>query len=225
MSKTISSTHDAGRPDLSGYYGVHQAIRVAGARLCAVAEHAAAHGRPLPDAVPTYWTKFSNELAAHHTGEDDVFFPALAERSERFADTLAGSLEAEHHELDELIRRADHAVMHGSAEEATHHLRAYERFMDRHLGVEDEQVLPLFDHHFTDAEYQVLEQTVVKRIGIGKQALFTVPFVLEAMSEPDRKALLAASPLPPRVVYRLGRRSYARLETAAFGSIDDGSAR
>ena len=71
--------------------------------------------------------------------------------------------------------------------------------MDSHLDFEDEYLVPLFGSHFTGDEYTALTQAAMKHLGIGKQAAFTVPFVMYWAAPADRDKLIAEAPLPFRV--------------------------
>ena len=56
--------------------------------------------------------------------------------------------------------------------------------------------------YFDDEEYEALTKAAIKQVGLGKQAAFTVPYVGYWSAPEDRAALLAAAPLPFRVLYR-----------------------
>jgi hypothetical protein len=91
--------------------------------------------------------------------------------------------------------------------------------MDEHLGFEDEDILPLFSRHFTFEEYDAMEVQAQKALGAGKQAAFTIPFVLYWL-EPETVAhLMDAAPAPFRVLHRLTRRRHARMARTALGDL------
>jgi hemerythrin-like domain-containing protein len=204
-------------PDLTSYRSVHHAIRSAAHRLAAIAPAVGPADRIRVDAIRRYWDGFTGEILGHHTLEDDVFFPALAERSEQMVE-LTGRLEADHHLLDELMDETTTAIacFDRAGARAAQLLEQVASHMDEHLDLEDERVLPLFQQHFTVDEYLVLEDRAMKSIGFGKQAFFTVPFVVDSMPEPDRSQLLSSAPMPMRVLYRMTRRRFARLDRAVF---------
>jgi hemerythrin-like domain-containing protein len=219
MNSTITTVPTTDLPDLTSYRSVHHAIRSTAHRLAGIAPAVGAADTVRVDAIRRYWNGFTGEIVGHHTLEDDVFFPALAERSAEMRE-LAERLEADHHLLDELmdettatIARYDRA---GAPDRVTHLLEHIASHMDEHLDLEDEQVLPLFERHFGAAEYLVLEERAIKSIGIGKQALFTVPFLVDSMEEPVRTQMLGSAPMPMRLLYRATRRRFARLERAVF---------
>jgi hemerythrin-like domain-containing protein len=218
-STTTNSTSPSAVPDLTSYRSVHHAIRTAAHRLANIAPAVGPGDRIRVHAVRRYWDGFTGEILGHHTLEDDVFFPALAERSAEMRE-LTGRLEADHHLLDELmdettatIARFDHAGAPARTAQLLEHIASH---MDEHLDLEDERVLPLFEQHFTVDEYRVLEDQAMKSIGFGKQAFFTVPFVVDSTAEPERSQLLDSAPVPMRLLYRATRRRFARLERAVF---------
>ena len=63
-----------------------------------------------------------------------------------------------------------------------------------------------------------MEQQAIEQIGIGRQAAFTVPFVLSAAGA-DADTMLATAPLPFRVLHSLTKRRHARLSAMAFGPL------
>lgn len=206
-------------PDLTGYRGVHHAIRTAARRLAVAASDMSPNDAPRVRALRRYWNGFAGEVLAHHTVEDDVFFPALGARSAQFAE-YAGQLADDHHVLDELMLDASANIEFftkpGAASRAVRVLARLATHMDEHLDLEDEFVLPLFTRHFHAADYAELEQHAVQAIGLGAQAAFTVPFIVDAMSPADRAHALAGAPAPMKVLYRLTRRRHARLDHAVF---------
>jgi hemerythrin-like domain-containing protein len=209
----------AALPDLTSYRSVHHAIRSAAHRLAMIAPAVGPADRIRVHAIRRYWDGFTGEIVGHHTLEDDVFFPALAERSARMRE-LVDRLEADHHLLDELMDETTATIARfdrpGAPERAAQLLGHVASHMDEHLDVEDDQVLPLFAQQFSADEYLVLEDQAMKSLGFGKQAFFTVPFVVDSMSEPERTQMVSSAPMPMRVLYRATRRRFARLERAVF---------
>ena len=142
------------------------------------------------------------------------------------ATTLLGGLDADHHQLDPMIDRlaagidelADpHVPFEPVHTEMTALTIALRDLLDRHLGIEDDDLLPLFHRNFSAAEYDGLHERAQKSLpktGIA----FAVPWYVEALDEAGKQKALAEAPLPLRLVYRATRRSHLRLVAAAFGS-------
>jgi hemerythrin-like domain-containing protein len=205
--------------DLRGYRAVHLALRDAAHAMAAAAPDLAAGDARRVTAFARYWKGYAGEVHAHHTTEDDVVFPALVTRAPEIDDLLR-VLDADHHHLDELMVEIDAAidrvVRGGSADELTSHLQALAAHMDQHLAAEDEQILPRISAHFTQAEYDVLEQQALKEIGLGAQAFFTLPFIEASVAPDERAALLGDAPLPVKVILRLARGRHRRLAGRAL---------
>jgi hemerythrin-like domain-containing protein len=212
-------------PDLGNYYAVHRQQRIDLQRLATAVETATEadrRGRLRPLAR---WARgFAQELKTHHTLEDEVFFPAVLERVPS-AQALLEGLDVDHHQLDPMIDRlapgiADLADPRVPFEPVRTEMaalaQALREFLDRHLDVEDEDLLPLFYRHFSAEEYDELHeraQQTMPKSHLG----FTVPWFVEALDEAGKSKALATAPLPLRIVYRATRRGHVRLVAAAFG--------
>ncbi|MEP7202993.1 MAG: hypothetical protein ABI894_10310 [Ilumatobacteraceae bacterium] len=88
-----------------------------------------------------------------------------------------------------------------------------------HLDIEDQDVLPLFWRHYTAAEYGVVFQQAVKK---GKKTglWFVAPFSVDCSPEgPARDDFLASVPGLLRLLHRLVRPSYDRLDATALGTV------
>jgi hemerythrin-like domain-containing protein len=209
-------------PDLTGYRAVHHALRTAARRLAIASADISLNDARRVRALRRYWNGFAGEVHAHHTVEDDVFFPALGGRSAQFAE-YAGRLADDHHVLDELMLDASANIEFftkpGAASRAVRLLGHLTAHMDEHLDLEDEFVLPLFSRHFHAADYAELEEHAVKAIGLGAQAAFTVPFVVDSMGDAERAHMIAGAPTPMKVLYRVSRGRHARLDRALFQGI------
>jgi hemerythrin-like domain-containing protein len=209
-------------PDLTTYRAVHTALREAASRMAAAASTLRRSDWRRIDAFSRYWKGYAGEVLAHHTVEDVTFFPALVERCPVAGDLITRT-DADHHHLDELMTAVDRAVARmvrgegpGDLADLLGQLAVH---MDEHLAFEDDDILPLFQRHFSGAEYEVMELAAQKEVGIGKQAAFTVPFVAYWM-EPDALAVtIGGAPTPLRVLYRLTRRRHARLARTALGEL------
>jgi hypothetical protein len=210
-------------PDLTVYHLVHRAMRETASQFArALTELTYADVRRA-SALEWWWTGFAAELHNHHTIEDEIFFPALALKVPAFAAYEAG-LAADHARLDEMMSGLTTATAqlaaggvwnqpYASAVELSAELA---RFLDDHLTVEDEDVLPLFVRHFTASEYAELDERAMKHAPM-QQMLFNVPWALSAVGHEERRELLTVLPTPIRVIWRLTRRRYERRAELAFG--------
>ncbi len=220
----VTSTTDAG-PDLAGYRGIHQTLRAANDQLVAGLQ-----ALPPTTARPTtakalqrWFAGYRGELLGHHEIEDDLLFPALAERVPAFAD-YAADLGVDHHRTDELLDAItadlDRLVAGTSWVEARMAAIAdateLRDLLDRHLDGEDRDILPMFERHFGAEEWDRLDEAALASVPV-RQALFTVPWFMATAAPEDAARTYSVAPLPLKVVWRLTRRRYARLEAVAFG--------
>jgi hypothetical protein len=211
-------------PDLSTYHLIHRAIRHSADQLAAAVADLDDGDRRQARAVAWWYDRFTKELHDHHTVEDEIFFPALAARIPTFAAHDA-ALAADHEHLDEVVAALAAALsgLAGDGDWASCRQVALDQavelacFLHEHLGTEDDDVLPLFERHFSAAEYERLDEaarTAHSPVGM----LFTIPWVLSVCTDGERDGLLASAPKMIEILYRLGRSRYARRTAAAFGA-------
>jgi Hemerythrin HHE cation binding domain len=208
-------------PDLTNYHAVHRALRGGAHQLAAAAWGLATADDRRRQAVVRYWKGYAGEVLAHHTIEDEFFFPALVDRVPVAAELIVRT-DADHIHLDELMDDIGEQMASVRAGRQapeliglTHELADH---MQEHLDFEDREVLPLFVRHFTGPEYHELDEKAVKSLGVGPQAAFTVPFVLAAMTPEEARRTLATAPLPLKVVNALFGGAHRRLVGRAFGA-------
>jgi hemerythrin-like domain-containing protein len=223
-TQTLTTTDAA---DLTIYYEIHQAMRVANEKIIAGLtdptlvdddrRRAAAMGR--------WFAGYRDELRTHHHVEDHLIFPALSARVPAYGD-YADMLAADHDRLDVVIdglaaalgRMATHGGDWSSAKaEATAYAVELRDLLIEHLAIEDSDVIPMIERHFSQQEYAVIEKQVMKQV-TPRQALFTVPWWMATASPEAAAKSWTNAPLPLKVIYYTTRRRYARLVAAAFGS-------
>ena len=208
-------------PDTSDYTIVHGAIRRAGHALTAAAADLTVGDQDRFDAFLRYWHGHTGEILSHHGIEDTIFFPALRERSPE-AVAVLDQLDREHHELDRLMDDAELAlgrVLAGAdAAEAVAALHELAVVMDAHLDLEESDLIPEIGRHFGAAEYAVLTKQAMRAVGLGRQAAFTVPYVLAWAEPAERARIYAEAPLPFKVLHLLTKGRYRRLASTALGS-------
>jgi hypothetical protein len=211
-------------PDTRMYHWLHRAMRISSAQLHAALTGLRPHDRYRARAIAWWFEGFTGELHHHHTAEDEVFFPALAERVPTFAHH-GPALAADHERLDvllEQLRLALAAVAAGDEVEpfladAVRASAELRDLLDRHLTVEDQDVVPLFQRHLTAAEYEELEAEAMKGLAFG-QATFTVPWLMEHLDDAERAVAFDGAPLALKVVWYVTRRRHARRSAVALGT-------
>ncbi|MET0143663.1 MAG: hemerythrin domain-containing protein [Ilumatobacteraceae bacterium] len=182
-----------------GFVGVHLGLRAEVAnvqRLVEDGDDAAARRRA---------RLLATVLHHHHTAEDSVLFPALRERHPGAATTTA-ALEAEHDQLD--------ATLAALVRDVTT-IGATRRLVERHLGAEEHQVLPIWMSSFSTEEHERF--TVgLRRATPLRDAGLMIAWLLD--TAPEGAVELAWDQVPPslRAVHRIWwRRRYER----AYGSL------
>ena len=182
-----------------GFVGVHLGLRAE-----------AAHVERLRDAGDLAGARRRAHLLAtvlhhHHRAEDTVLFPAIVERQPGAAVTTA-ALEAEHGELDVAL-----ATLRDDLDTAGD----VRRLVERHLGHEEQQVLPVWMASFDAAEHERFAGSLRRSTPLRDAGLM-ISWLLD--TAPDGAFDVAWDQVPPalRLAHRAWwRRRYER----AFGTI------
>jgi len=104
---------DRATPDLTFVNLIHRALRVDGERLkVTVAALSPDDAQDRVAGVRDIYDKYREQLIAHHTHEDDLFFPALAAHVGAERMHLA-ELIAQHHQLDDVLRSIEEGPAEG----------------------------------------------------------------------------------------------------------------
>jgi hemerythrin-like domain-containing protein len=220
MYETTTPSALSQAADISDYLAIHDMIRRSTRAFATAASSAGELDRRRAIALDRYWRGYAGELHAHHTIEDEIFMPALIERVPSLAAHIA-RVDADHHQLDALIEAGNAAfgaLRSGSTGEAIGEIMwALDRLMCEHLDFEDDDVVPLFGRHFDQDEYDEMHARALKVIGVGRQALFTIPFVAQWMDSSTWAHMYDTAPVPLKVIYRTTRRRHERLTRLALG--------
>lgn len=210
-------------PDLTIFHVTHRGMRTDSRRLAVALASLDERSAPRQvEAMVRWFDGFLHYLQHHHQLEDTLFWPALLERVPEAASDVA-RLEAEHHDLDEALAGvADSLATLRSARlpfdvARSTALRAANRLVDvlhGHLAFEEGEVLPLFLDYFSATEYQEVEKGV--RQPSPKTLAFVLPWIVQHTTEDERGHLFAQAGAPMRILWRLTRGRFARLDAAAF---------
>ena len=217
-------------PDLIAFTVAHRALRTDGARLATATAGLGAGDTARARALRRWYRGFEADLTGHHSMEDYLWFPVLAERVPTFAQH-AERIDREHHLIDDAVAGARAALAHLVDDEAsdparrTAHDAARElsSLLDVHLGFEDTDVLPLYLRHFTDDEYAEVERRAGRFLEV-RHLPFTVPQLLGAATPAERQRILGRAPLAMKLVWYASRRRHARLSARALGPAAQGVA-
>ncbi|MFJ3876900.1 hemerythrin domain-containing protein [Streptomyces sp. NPDC090077] len=163
-----------------------------------------------------HWRQYAVGLHAHHTGEDEVLWPAVLPYLDLDAEQVL-AMEAQHRELDGgigevqvLMDRWRERALAEDRDELAEALRRHHRQLCAHLDEEEREVMPLVALHVGEERWRAvgergLAETPKERLMIALGA------ILEDTSPEERREFLARLPVPARVVWRLlGQRQYRR---------------
>jgi hypothetical protein len=175
--------------------------------------------------VATHLELVEQVLHHHHTSEDELLWPKLLDRVGDELAPVVELMEAQHEQVDELLRRiavdrpawaAEPTTARGE-ELAVLYDRLYEGLAE-HLEAEENRVLPLVARCITEAEWAELGEA--GRGGIPRKHMALVFGMLMHDGDPEVVAtMLAPAPLPVRVlVPRLGRRAFRKHAVAVHGT-------
>ncbi|MCW2797095.1 MAG: hypothetical protein JWM79_2592 [Nocardioides sp.] len=169
------------------------------------------------------WELFADFLHHHHQGEDTRLWPALIERAD--ADELATlqAMEAEHDEIGPLLSGCASCL--GKLAEATAtaderaalsvRLVAARESLGRHLAHEETDAIRIIQRHFTQADWEAIDAHFTD--GIAPRRLFAlVPWALHQLPAAALQEVVRSARLPQRLVWRLTRGRFERLDARAF---------
>ncbi len=208
---------DRSVPDLTFVELIHQALRADGARLVEAAAALEPQDRTRLAGTREYYDRYREQLVAHHTHEDQIFFPALAARVGESA-MQSDELMAQHHQLDGVLQEVatglaalDDTGRDFAADRAkvVRDLSTMVEHLNTHLDLEEKIALPLMVSNVPGDEYKELEAKVRKATPRA-QAGFMVPWMAENATSKQRNTWFRSAP-PLRIVYLLNRRRYRRL--------------
>lgn len=215
--------------DLTSYLLIHRAFRDGARRVADTVALITGRDVPGPDpaqlrALHRWYTGMHHELDLHHRVEDDLFFPALADRVPVFAEH-EGRLHAEHELIVTAMERTARGLQHlatdrADADRQRDAVAATEELaslLESHLAYEDADILPLFVRHLTKSEYEAIE-TAAQKQGSLKDMAFTVPFIVATTSGDERTILFDSAPTVLKGLWYLTRGRHARLTAKAFAS-------
>jgi hypothetical protein len=215
-------------PDLTHFFAIHRKMRIDTRRFARAVETATVDDRRGRLGPLSRWAKgFAFELDEHHFVEDTYFFPELSERIPSARATL-DELDADHRVVDDISSRwtevaarlADASTPFESAKaEALEMAVGVRDLLQRHLDIEDRDILPLYWRNYTADEFDRVYQRAVKG-GKKKGISFVVPWNVLCLEPADQTTLIELAPAPLKIVWWLTRRRFRQLEAAAFDGID-----
>ena len=212
-----------GPVDMHAMYVMHHAFRRDLTAFAAAAQATPSADRETWRLLADRWELFSTVLHHHHSGEDAGLWPVLMERSDEEGRETLEAMEDEHSEIDPLLRSCAEGFTRLAATDDDDaraalavRLVATKERLSHHLEHEETEAIVLVQQHLTEADWLALEQEHF-RADLSPRDLFRmVPWAAYGMPAETRREVLARTGLPFVVLWRLGRRSFARRERRAF---------
>jgi hemerythrin-like domain-containing protein len=140
-------------------------------------------------------------LHAHHAGEDELLYPLLAERAPEHQD-LFSRMDAQHSgmlsNIEETGQATERFGASGAKADGQAAAGAYETLLvvtDKHLGEEEEEVLPIAARVITPPEWGALPAHAIQHYS-GQRLWLAFGLVLEAMPDDIRENMLSQIPPP-----------------------------
>ena len=218
-----------GPVDLHAMFVMHHAFRRDLTAFVAAAEATPAADRDTWRRLQRRWEVFATVLHHHHSGEDAGLWPLLLERSDEAGRATLEAMEAEHAEIDPLLTgcAAGFSRMARAADDDARRALAVRLVATRerlahHLEHEETEALVLVQQHLTGQEWRDLEEEHF-RSDLSPKDLFTlVSWAAHGLRDQQRREVLARTGLPFVVLWRLGRRRFARNERRTFRHVAAG---
>ena len=171
-----------------------------------------AGSQPRADDLHRAWQHYADQLHRHHEGEEQIFFPALAQVAD--VATLVDDLEAEHAGLLAALASAGSAMdglradpSAARARTARDALGVFADVLDAHLAHEERDFEPLAAEHAGSAPMQAAEREIRERHRTDSGTFFA--WLLDGASPAEAAALRRLIPPPAlRAATLVGGRSY-----------------
>jgi Hemerythrin HHE cation binding domain len=222
-----------GPNDLSMMYVLHHGFRRDLARFADAVRRTPVGDRATWQALLERWDLFALLLHDHHHKEDEHVWPLLRAQVVAAGDTAAADvldeMEAEHASIDPLLEAVRIGFATLAAREAetvlgglVADLGRAQRELGAHLGHEERDAIEILQRYVPGEEWARVERTKL-RGGLAPGVLLRLlPWCVQGLPDRVVQPLLAEAGLPFRVLLRLGRRRFERLDQAAFAYVPAG---
>jgi hemerythrin-like domain-containing protein len=208
--------------DLAPMYVMHRAFRRDLDAFAAVVPTIAVEDRPRWELVRRRFAFFGNVLHKHHSGEDALMWPLLAERGADL--TILDALEAEHAGIDPLLASAGQDLMalaDGSGDATTRDRLALTTVelrdgLKAHLAHEERDGMALVQRHLTQADWDALDKEFAKDY-TPREVPAVLGWVVSGLSDEGVRRMPGGSSAVFRAVGRWMARRFERREARVFG--------
>lgn len=199
---------------------IHRVIRREFGRLPRLFR-SAADDRARSKVVGAHAREMLGFLHTHHTGEDELLFPLLRERT-ALDPELMDRMDAQHAKVDNVVAAigAELPAWTANADAAAGEriaalIDAIMPTLIDHLAEEEQKLLPIVSTTLTQSEWNALGKHGMSAIPLTRR-LVILGHITEETSDAERRAFMKVIPAPARLAYKLiGQRRFTR-ETAAI---------
>ncbi|MEO3786729.1 DUF4267 domain-containing protein [Actinocorallia sp. B10E7] len=218
MNDMNTDTIRAARPFTHSMVVIHRGLRRESRLLAEMIGAARPGDRRRARVLASHLSDYLLGLRNHHHGEDELIWPLLLSRVDLDADVVL-RMEAQHEKVAATIERirgligpwtrsADAAGRDALVAALTEHRTV----LIEHLDDEEAHLLPLAEHHLTEAEWSTQGEHFAQHTPKSK-ILTLLGVVLEDATPQERAEFLAGLPAPARAIWRLygGRRHATRM--------------
>jgi hypothetical protein len=221
-----------GPADLSMMYVLHHGFRRDLARFLAAARLTPTRDRATWQALQRRWELFGLLLHDHHHKEDEILWPLLEGKVAAAGDSEAAqvlaAMEAEHALIDPLLEEVGAGLARLAAAEDPEGAAALVASLEQtrqvlggHLAHEESDAIAVMQRYVGGQEWEHLERTRF-RGGLGPaDVLRMVPWAVQDLPPAVAARMLEEAGAGFRLMLRLGRRRYERLDRAAFAHVPD----
>jgi hemerythrin-like domain-containing protein len=216
-----AAAHD-GPSNLMNMYLAHHAFRRDLAAFATAVPLTPVEDREAWQALAERWAMFAEVLHHHHKAEDDWLWPLLAERADAEGRATLEAMEAEHEQIDPTLeacaagfaRLAQRADLDARSALSVR-LTAVREGLGRHLVHEETDAIRLVQTLLTAEDWAAFEKRIEDTIRFS-QVLRLVPWVMHELPHPAREQVFAETGTAHRLLWRLTRRKFERLDNRAF---------
>ncbi|NYD41252.1 hemerythrin domain-containing protein [Nocardioides panaciterrulae] len=218
-----------GPVDLATMFLMHHAFRRDLAAFAQAVPHTPLEDRAAWLALLRRWEVFAGALHHHHRGEDTWLWPALLERADRDEQAVLAAMEAEHGEIDPLLEASRRGLAllasgRGRPDDRAAlgvRLCAARESLARHLAHEERDALPILQRRLSAEEWRDLEVRFADGLR-PRDLLDLVPWAVQGLPEDGLREFRRRAGWAHRVVWRLTRRRFERLDRRAFRHLPPG---
>lgn len=212
-----------GPVDMQMMYVMHHAFRRDLARFASAAQRTPVEDRTTWRLLAARWALFAEVLHNHHSGEDAGLWPLLLDRGTLEDRATLEAMEAEHSEIDPLLRScaeglerlADHADEGARAALAVR-LVATRDALSRHLAHEESDAIAIVQRVMTHADWLALDEEHFKKEMTPRYVMRIVPWAAHGIPRADLARIFAEAGGGFRLVWLATRRRFAAREARTF---------